>query len=1017
MKLTQDSIRQAAENETAFLAGKNLYEWQKAAVNQIDSFWKSEAYITASVHESSAGKETLYRTRIFLKNGAVDNCLCSCRKEEMKSRLCRHGVAAAFAYLEQARGQGQRPAVTSPQIHKLLDSYLNREKSRILAAENHGPLRLSPCLTVEAGQCFLSFSLTADTGRSHPVKNLNTFVHAVETGSWLSYGKDAGFYHGVDAFSPDNLELVRMVRELVHPEQKNTVSTHAGSFARQYKNNAASDRLLLDQIHMDAFFRLYADRELEVRIAKDDAALFRVREADPVIKVMIGLLPGNGAAIWLEAGDKSGKSSGERLRVFASYRHVYLLMENERTLYCCGETYSGDMGIFLDSLVGRSETERREDLRLAALAGLPPCWKTGCQTGLSLIGRRDLPVFLARVLPVLQRHCQVEQVTQSETVPGQRQQNQAEQAGIPQTLAALVPAPLETYFYIDSPGPNVLTLSVTYRYGETSFSPLAQKPPALDYRDEIRELKISQIIKRYFTARYFNTDLFVIEEDAGKIYLFLSEGLHRLEAEGPVELSSSAAALAIQPLPPLQVNLTLKGNWLQLEVDLEGLSPEDITGILAQYEQKKPYYQRKDGGFLSVSQETARTLQALYQGTEEKTGDGHSFMVPAGRLWYVNWLLNRDSHAVKNADDYVNRLLQALEDGNEGNSRRKNGESNISTDNDGTGSEQHGKAAPIPDSLTHILRPYQKTGFRWLASLDHLGFGGILADDMGLGKTIQILALLVSEKERQPGGSVRSLIVCPSSLVFNWEQECRRFAPSLTVLAITGNSLNRQHLLAQAEDYDLLITSYDLLKRDVLLYQSFQFRYQVIDEAQYIKNKKTQCAKAVKSIHSDTRFALTGTPVENRLGELWSIFDFLMPGFLFSYGKFKELFENPLTKEESKEALSRLLALTRPFILRRLKQDVLTELPEKLETIVYAPLDGEQKSLYTAAAFRLKTALEQEDEASLRANRFRVLAQLTRLRQICCDPSLCYETYRGGSAKLSACLELIENAVAGGHRL
>lgn len=995
MKLTQDSIKQAAESETAFLAGKNLYEWKKAEISKIDSFWKSEVYITAFVHESSAGRESVYRTRIFLKNDAIDNCLCGCHKQEMKGRLCRHGVAAALAYLEQIHSQGQRPAVTSPQIHQILDSYLNREKSRILSAENNGPLHLSPCLDIRAGQCFLS--LRAGIDKLYPVKDLTAFVHAVETGSWLSYGKNTGFYHSIDAFSPDSRELVRITQDLVQEAYGDSAASPARSYERRPKSIGNPDELLIGKSRIDAFFRLFTDRHLEIKSTKGDVRLFRVREADPAVKVMLELLPGGGAAVWLETENNDNVQN--RLQMFSSYHRVFLLMENERAIYCCSEAYSGDMGIFLDSLINRSETRRREDLHLASLAGASSFWNPRRQIGLSLIGKRELPAFLTRVLPVLQRHCQAEQATCPETAPGQLP---AEPAQIGQTLAALIPAPLEAYFYIDSPGPDILTLSVTYRYGETSFSPLAQKPPALDYRDELRELKISHIIKRYFSERYFNTDLLVIENDTERIYLFLSEGLHRLEAEGQTELSSAAAALTVRPLPPVQVNLTLKGKWLQLEVDLEGLNPEDIQNILTQYEQKKPYYQKKDGTFLSVSQETVRTLQALYQETEDRTDTGHSFMVPAGRLWYVNWLLEQDKHAVKTTDDYVDRLLNALEDG---------------MTQTQEGKQDHTKTIPIPDSFTHVLRPYQKNGFRWLSSLDRLGFGGILADDMGLGKTIQILALLVSEKERHPTEYTQSLVVCPSSLIFNWEQECRRFAPSLTVLAVTGNSLNRQHLLAQAADYDLLITSYDLLKRDALLYRPFRFRYQVIDEAQYIKNKKTQCAKAVKSIDAITRFALTGTPVENRLGELWSIFDYLMPGFLFSYSRFKELFENPLTKEESAETLSRLLALTRPFILRRLKQDVLTELPEKLETIVYAPLDGEQKKLYTAAALRLKTALEQEEETALRANRFRILAQLTRLRQICCDPSLCYENYKGDSAKLSACLELIENAMAGGHRL
>lgn len=982
MKLTQDRIQQAAENKDVFSAGKTLYEQEKTDISKIDSFWKNEVYITASVHETdTAGKESVYRTRIFLKNDAVDNCLCSCRKQEAKGRLCRHGVAAALAYLEQIRGQGQRPAVTSPQIRRMLDGYLNREKSRILSEENSTPLRLFPCLSVRNGQCFLSLKTDA-AGRQYPVRELHAFARAVETGAWLSYGKNAGFYHGIDAFAPDSRELVRMVRTMIQEEQQHSGPVHGRSTERRPKNGAGPDELPVGRSRIDAFLRLFTDRQLEIENTKGGTAAYTVREADPALKVMIGLLPGNGAAVWLETGGKSGGPE-----MFSSWRRIFLVSEEERILYCCSEAYSGDMYIFLDSLLNRSEAERQEDLRLAALSGLAGRRDNGC----SFIGKRELPAFLARVLPVLQRHCQVVPAA-GQTQPGH-------------ALAALIPAPLEASFSIDSPGPNVLTLSVTYRYGEISFSPLDQKHPALSYRDEAGELKISHILKRYFKERYFGTNQFVIKEDAEGLYLFLSEGLRRLKAEGKTELSPAAAALAIRPMPPVQVNLTLKGKWLQLEVDLEGLNPEDIRNILTRYEQKKPYYQKKDGTFLSVSQENVHTLWALYQGAEDSAAAGRSFMLPAGRLWYVNWLLAQDHRAVKTTDDYVDRLFDALNHGTEQPQGMKHN------------SENSDKHLPVPDSFAHILRPYQQTGFHWLVSLDRLGFGGILADDMGLGKTIQILALLVSEKERNPDEHSQSLVVCPSSLVFNWEQECRRFAPSLNVAAVTGNSQNRQDLLEQAGDFDLLITSYDLLKRDALLYRSFRFRYQIIDEAQYIKNKKTQCAKAVKSVFSVTRFALTGTPVENRLGELWSIFDYLMPGFLFTYGRFKELFENPLTREESGEALSRLLALTQPFILRRLKKDVLTELPDKMETVVYTPLEGEQKKLYTAAAFRLKTALEQEEETQIQTNRFRILAQLTRLRQICCDPSLYYENYKGESAKLSACLELMESAMAGGHRL
>ncbi len=244
---------------------------------------------------------------------------------------------------------------------------------------------------------------------------------------------------------------------------------------------------------------------------------------------------------------------------------------------------------------------------------------------------------------------------------------------------------------------------------------------------------------------------------------------------------------------------------------------------------------------------------------------------------------------------------------------------------------------------------------------------------------------------------------------------------------VAGNAAEREEILQNAADGreepagmakpDVLVTSYDLLKRDVLLYQELEFRFQIIDEAQYIKNPSTQSAKAVKLVKAQTRFALTGTPIENRLGDLWSIFDYLMPGFLFTYSGFKKRFETPIVKDGDERALKALHRLTGPFVLRRLKSDVLKELPEKLETVVYSMPDKEQKELYTANALQLKNQLESLSGASVGAEKMQILAQLTRLRQLCCDPSLCYERYKGGSAKLDTCVELIAGGIGGGHKI
>jgi SNF2 family DNA or RNA helicase len=203
----------------------------------------------------------------------------------------------------------------------------------------------------------------------------------------------------------------------------------------------------------------------------------------------------------------------------------------------------------------------------------------------------------------------------------------------------------------------------------------------------------------------------------------------------------------------------------------------------------------------------------------------------------------------------------------------------------------------------------------------------------------------------------------------------------------------------------------------VTQYQDLAFRYQIIDEAQYIKNHHTQAARSVRQIHSVTRFALTGTPIENRLSELWSIFEYLMPGFLYPYQYFKNEIEQPIVEIKDEIAVNRLHQMIKPFIMRRLKQDVLQELPEKQENAVYAQMTNEQQHLYDASVLRLQKGLEDQSEAAFHTNKIQILAELTKLRQLCCDPSLIFDHYKGGSAKLDTCIQLIQNAIASGHKV
>ena len=299
-----------------------------------------------------------------------------------------------------------------------------------------------------------------------------------------------------------------------------------------------------------------------------------------------------------------------------------------------------------------------------------------------------------------------------------------------------------------------------------------------------------------------------------------------------------------------------------------------------------------------------------------------------------------------------------------------------------------------PESLSATMRQYQKNGYRWLRTLESWNFGGILADDMGLGKTLQMIAVLLAA--RLEGKTGTSLIVTPASLVFNWEEEFKKFAPELKVTLAAGTQAERQKRLEESVHSDVLITSYDLLKRDAALYEGREFLYQVLDVAQYIKNHATAAAKAVKVIKSRFRFALTGTPIENRLSELWSIFDYLMPGFLYGYDIFRREFEIPVVKNNDQEAMERLQRMVGSFILRRLKQDVLFALARRTIDVRNVQMTGKQRKLYDGQAIHLRSLLDHQSEEEFNNSRFQVLTELTRLRQICCDPALCFEDYGDG---------------------
>jgi SNF2 family DNA or RNA helicase len=322
-----------------------------------------------------------------------------------------------------------------------------------------------------------------------------------------------------------------------------------------------------------------------------------------------------------------------------------------------------------------------------------------------------------------------------------------------------------------------------------------------------------------------------------------------------------------------------------------------------------------------------------------------------------------------------------------------------------------------PRALKATLRPYQKEGFSWLVFLHELNTGGILADDMGLGKTVQTIALLVWLKGKAKS-KIKHLVVAPTSVVPNWLREIEKFSPTLSALAWHGP--DREKLIDKLEDTDIVVTSYALVRRDEEFFQKQQFYYVILDEAQHIKNPMSATARAVKKLPSERRLALTGTPIENRLSEIWSIFDFVSPGLLGDLSRFEEKFARPIDRGD-KGAAEKLRAAIHRFVLRRDKLDVAKDLPPKIEQDILVPMADEQTKLYAQILRQVRESVMSEvEKQGLAKAKIQILAALTRLRQVACDPRLMKlegDWSADTSGKIGALREIMQEAVAGGHRV
>lgn len=562
-------------------------------------------------------------------------------------------------------------------------------------------------------------------------------------------------------------------------------------------------------------------------------------------------------------------------------------------------------------------------------------------------------------------------------------------------IHSYLPPEVEFVFYLDAVD-NDITCRVSARYGERECSVIdavsddASGSYYERFRLEGREREIFFLTKQLFPYVDKSRDLFYCNREEDTIYEVMSHGVESLAELGEVKCTNAFRNLNIVKKMHMTVGVSVSSGLLNMEIETEDISRAELLEVLKGYKLRKKYYRLKNGDFINLEDENLQMLRELMDTMHlpPKEFIKGKIHLPIYRTLYLDKLLEEKEGLYTSRDHSFREMVK-----------------NFKTISDAE--------YEVPESLKRVMRGYQKNGFKWLKTLESCHFGGILADDMGLGKTIQAISFLLSEKK----DGVTTLIVAPASLVFNWGEELERFGSGLKVQLITGDQQERQKKIECYAEYDVSVTSYDLLRRDISYYEGKKFTYEIIDEAQYIKNHTTAAAKAVKVIDSHMRLALTGTPIENRLSELWSIFDFLMPGFLYSYEVFKRDVETPIVKYDDKEAMTRLQRMVGPFIMRRLKSDVLKDLPDKLEEVRYVKFDKNQQTAYDAQVVHMQEMIARQDEEDFNKNKMKVLAELTRLRQICCDPSLCFDNYEGESAKLDSCIELVQSAMDGGHKM
>ena len=525
--------------------------------------------------------------------------------------------------------------------------------------------------------------------------------------------------------------------------------------------------------------------------------------------------------------------------------------------------------------------------------------------------------------------------------------------------------PFSPIFYFDREDDGRIRLNIQFDYGDVKVTSRQQLEQLPFSSDAVLENQLFQVCLGAGFEADFQSWRQALKPEA--IYSFFHHTIPAFEKLGQVFLSDEMNQLYSVQAP--QVQIESKGGLFEIQFDFQGIAQEEIDQALKALTSNQDFYISSSDQVYFFDEETKQIRQNLQElGVELKDG---SFQARKSLAYSLSQLFEgRDRISFSEEFQHLAHDLTHPED------------------------------FPLGDIRVQAsLRDYQEKGVRWLQMLHHYGFGGILADDMGLGKTLQTIAFLTSQVTEDS----RVLIIAPSGLIYNWADEFRKFAPQLDLAVVHGLKANREEILS--ENHQIYVTSYATFRQDSELYQEMAFDFLFLDEAQVMKNAQTKIAQSLRQFVVPAVFALSGTPIENHLGELWSIFQIVLPGLL------------PNKKEFMKLPADRVAQFIKPFVMRRKKEEVLTELPDLIEVVYKNELEDQQKAIYLAQLQQMRDRLAQVTDQEFQRSRVEILSGLMRLRQICDTPALFMDDYQGASGKLDSLRDLLLQVADGGHRV